>query len=34
MQAGGVMHCFTESYEMAEAAINMGFMISFGNRHI
>ncbi|MAW33013.1 MAG: DNAase [Proteobacteria bacterium] len=28
-QAGGVMHCFTESYEMAEAAINMGFMISF-----
>ena len=28
-QAGGVMHCFTESYEMAEAAMQMGFLISF-----
>lgn len=28
-QAGGVMHCFTESLEMAEAAIEMGFYISF-----
>ena len=27
--AGGVMHCFTESWEMAEAAIAMGFYISF-----
>lgn len=27
--AGGVMHCFTESLEMAEAAIEMGFYISF-----
>lgn len=28
-QAGGVMHCFTESLEMAKAAIEMGFYISF-----
>jgi TatD DNase family protein len=28
-QVGGVMHCFTESLEVAEAAINMGFYISF-----
>lgn len=28
-QAGGVMHCFTESWEMAAAAIEMGFFISF-----
>ena len=28
-QAGGVMHCFTESWEVAEAAIAMGFYISF-----
>ena len=28
-QTGGVMHCFTESLEMAEAAIEMGFYISF-----
>ncbi|HFE39036.1 MAG TPA: TatD family deoxyribonuclease [Gammaproteobacteria bacterium] len=28
-QAGGVMHCFTESWEMAEAAMDMGFYISF-----
>jgi TatD DNase family protein len=26
---GGVMHCFTESLEVAEAAIKMGFYISF-----
>ncbi len=26
---GGVMHCFTESWEMAEAALDMGFYISF-----
>lgn len=28
-QVGGVMHSFTESLEMAEAAIEMGFYISF-----
>ena len=28
-EAGGVMHCFTETLEMAEAAMDMGFMISF-----
>lgn len=27
--AGGVLHCFTESLEMAQAAIDMGFYISF-----
>ena len=27
--AAGVMHCFTESLEVAEAAIDMGFYISF-----
>jgi len=27
--AGGVMHCFTESWEVAEAAMGMGFHISF-----
>jgi TatD DNase family protein len=26
---GGVMHCFTESLEMAKAAMQMGFFISF-----
>lgn len=26
---GGVMHCFTESYEVAKAAIELGFFISF-----
>lgn len=26
---GGVMHCFTESWEVAQAAIEMGFYISF-----
>ena len=28
-KAGGVLHCFTESLEMALAAIEMGFYISF-----
>jgi TatD DNase family protein len=28
-QAGGVMHCFTETAEFAQAAIAMGFFISF-----
>ena len=28
-QIGGVMHCFTESTEVAEAAMEMGFYISF-----
>ncbi len=28
-QAGGVMHCFTETWEVAEAALEMGFYISF-----
>ncbi len=28
-QAGGVMHCFTESLAVAEAALAMGFYISF-----
>ena len=28
-QAGGVMHCFTESQEVAQASVEMGFMISF-----
>jgi TatD DNase family protein len=27
--AGGVMHCFTETWEVAQAAIDMGFYISF-----
>jgi TatD DNase family protein len=27
--AGGVMHCFTETLEVAQAAIEMGFLISF-----
>ena len=27
--AGGVMHCFTESWEIARAALDMGFYISF-----
>jgi TatD DNase family protein len=26
---GGVMHCFTESFEVAKAAMKMGFYISF-----
>ena len=28
-QAGGVMHCFTETWEVAEAAMALGFYISF-----
>jgi TatD DNase family protein len=28
-QAGGVMHCFTESLEVARAAMDLGFHISF-----
>jgi TatD DNase family protein len=28
-QAGGVMHCFTETWEVAEAALAMNFYISF-----
>ena len=28
-EAGGVMHCFTESLEVARAAMEMGFYISF-----
>lgn len=28
-EVGGVMHCFTETWEMAEAAMAMGFYISF-----
>jgi TatD DNase family protein len=28
-QIGGVMHCFTESYEVAKAAMDIGFYISF-----
>jgi TatD DNase family protein len=27
--AGGVMHCFTESWDMARAALDLGFYISF-----
>ena len=28
-QVGGVMHCFTETWEMAQAALEMDFYISF-----
>lgn len=28
-QAGGVMHCFTENWDVAQAAIELGFYISF-----
>jgi TatD DNase family protein len=28
-EVGGVMHCFTESWEVAEAALELGFHISF-----
>ncbi len=28
-EVGGVMHCFTESQEVAEAAVSLGFHISF-----
>ena len=27
--AGGVMHCFTESWDVAQAALELGFHISF-----
>jgi TatD DNase family protein len=27
--AGGVMHCFTETWEVAKAALDLGFHISF-----
>jgi TatD DNase family protein len=29
IEAGGVMHCFTENWEVAQAALAMGFYISF-----
>ncbi|CAG0906974.1 unnamed protein product, partial [Darwinula stevensoni] len=28
-QAGGIMHCFTESMDVAKAALDLGFYISF-----
>ena len=28
-QVGGVMHCFTESWDVAQAAMDLGFYISF-----
>jgi TatD DNase family protein len=28
-EVGGVMHCFTETLEVAQAAVDLGFMISF-----
>ena len=28
-EAGGVMHCFTESWEMAKQSLDLGFYISF-----
>jgi TatD DNase family protein len=28
-EVGGVMHCFTENLEVAQAAMDMGFYISF-----
>lgn len=28
-QCGGVMHCFTESWKVAQAALDLGFYISF-----
>ena len=28
-EVGGVMHCFTETWDVAEAAIDLGFFISF-----
>jgi TatD DNase family protein len=28
-EVGGVMHCFTESWEVAQAALDLGFHISF-----
>lgn len=29
IDAGGVMHCFTENWQVAQAALDMGFYISF-----
>lgn len=28
-EAGGVMHCFTETWDVAQAAMDMGFYVSF-----
>jgi len=28
-EVGGVMHCFTEAWDVARAAIDLGFHISF-----
>jgi len=28
-EAGGVMHCFTETWDVARAAMDLGFLISF-----
>ncbi|MCV5276215.1 TatD family hydrolase, partial [Escherichia coli] len=28
-KVGGVMHCFTDTWEMAQAAMDLGFYISF-----
>jgi len=28
-EAGGVMHCFTETWDVAQAAMDMGFLVSF-----
>jgi TatD DNase family protein len=28
-EVGGVLHCFTESWDMAQAAMDMGFYVSF-----
>jgi TatD DNase family protein len=28
-EVGGVMHCFTETLDVARAAVDMGFLISF-----
>jgi TatD DNase family protein len=28
-EAGGVLHCFTEDWEMAKSAMNMNFYVSF-----
>lgn len=33
-QVGGVLHCFTESLEMAEAAMAMGFYISIDRKSV
>ena len=34
-EVGGVMHCFTETWDVAQAALDLGFHISFsGHRHV